>query len=74
MNPLSESTKKRNLKIMNSDAMLRVFGFQQSICSFCQKSMDDLNGKLMQCGKCRDVYFCSYKVRHLLENIRALLI
>jgi hypothetical protein len=44
------------------DAMLQVFGFKQSECSFCMKSIDELNGLLMQCGKCRDVYFCSKQV------------
>ena len=48
---------------MKQDAMLQVFGFTQSTCSFCMKSIDDCNGLLMQCGKCRKVYFCSKKVR-----------
>ena len=58
------STKKRQLEVITDPVkFLADFGFHQSCCSYCQKTVDELDGKLMQCGKCKKIYFCSIEVR-----------
>ncbi len=68
---------KPRVETSKRDEFLSVFGFKQSSCTFCHKTIDELNGMLMQCGKCKQVYFCSAGVSsqatHCQSAVSALL-
>ena len=40
---------------------LAKWGFDKDYCMRCQKSNEEIAGLLMQCGKCKKVYYCSLK-------------
>jgi hypothetical protein len=57
------SVAQAKMELNDKEKTLSTYMFKESCCTFCQKTMDELDGKLMQCGKCKKVYFCSREVR-----------
>jgi hypothetical protein len=57
------SVAQAKMELNDKEKTLSMYMFKESCCTFCQKTMDELDGKLMQCGKCKKVYFCSREVR-----------
>lgn len=41
------------------DNDIRDWGFTESHCFHCGKSNSEIDGLLMQCGRCRKVNYCS---------------
>jgi hypothetical protein len=53
--------EEQRLAILDSDTHLAKFGFKQNFCDKCGKKNSEIDGKLIQCGKCRKRYYCSRK-------------
>jgi MYND finger len=54
---------KSKTEYYNTDKILSKWGFTDNHCHHCGILNSDLNGLLMQCGKCKKAYYCSMKVR-----------
>lgn len=46
---------------LNDDSVLSKWLFDKNYCFHCGKKNSELDGLLMQCGKCRQAYYCSMK-------------
>jgi hypothetical protein len=54
---------KSKSEYFDSDRILGKWGFTDNQCHHCGILNSDLNGLLMQCGKCKKAYYCGIKVR-----------
>jgi hypothetical protein len=54
---------KSKSEYYDSDRILSKWGFTDNQCHKCGVLNSDLNGLLMQCGKCKKAYYCGMKVR-----------
>ncbi len=64
---------KSKTEFYNTDRILSKWGFTGNQCFNCGVLNSDLNGLLMQCGKCKKAYYCGMKVRDKREAPRALI-
>ena len=44
---------------LDQPELLSKWGFQASACQRCGLKNSQLQGKLLQCGKCKKAYYCS---------------
>jgi hypothetical protein len=54
---------KSKTEYYNNERILSEWGFADNKCYNCGILNSDLNGLLMQCGKCKKAYYCGIKVR-----------
>lgn len=57
----SSSSNMDPVKSLNDDSVLSKWLFEKNYCFHCGKKNSELDGLLMQCGKCRQAYYCSMK-------------
>ncbi|GKY99086.1 hypothetical protein MPSEU_000864200 [Mayamaea pseudoterrestris] len=56
---LTYTNEEERLQILDSMNHLKKFGFTKNSCDKCGKKNSQLDGKLIQCGKCKKAYYCS---------------
>lgn len=57
-----------SVNYFDQDDILEKWGFADNICHHCGKRNSDLNGLLMQCGKCKKGKIISFSVL-LIVNV-----
>lgn len=55
------SSSDESVDPLNDDSVLSKWGFDKNYCFHCGKTNSELDGLLMQCGKCHQTYYCSMK-------------
>ena len=57
--PMTYTNEEERLEILDSMTHLKKFSFTKNSCDKCGKKNSEIDGKLMQCGKCKKAYYCS---------------
>lgn len=56
-----QNVKSETSNTLDEASHLNDWGFKSSCCDLCGIMNSEIDGLLLQCGKCKNAYYCSYK-------------